>query len=74
MLARLLYDRIRFQLDSKQSEEQFGFRPKRSTREALLAVDHVIEKSIEWHVPLYILNLDLRKACDRVEHHALFAA
>jgi len=45
VLARLVYHQIRSQLDMKQSQEQFGFRPLRSVREALLIVEHIIGKN-----------------------------
>ena len=57
-----------------QSEDQFGFRPSRSNTHALLALESVVSKGIEWSTPILIVSVDLRKAFDRVEQRALMKA
>jgi sorting nexin-29 len=74
IFARLLYDRLRNNLDVRQSGEQFGFRRGRSTSDALMIMECMISKSIEWNLPLWIISVDMKKAFDRVEHRALFEA
>ena len=74
ILARLIYVRIRSRLENLQSEDQFGFRSSRSTTHALLVMESMISKSLEWSMPLWIVSIDLRKAFDRIEHRALMAA
>ena len=74
IMARLLYSRLRSQLDGCQSEEQYGFRASRSTSHALIVMESVVAKSIEYGTPVWVVSVDLRKAFDRVEHAALFNA
>ena len=73
-MARILYNRIRNRLDDAQSEDQYGFRKGRSTTHALIVLESIISKSIEYDMPVWIVSVDLRKAFDRVEHAALFEA
>lgn len=50
----------------KISEEQQGFRPNRSTIDAVFILRQMIEKSIEFQKPLFLCFVDLKKAFDRV--------
>ena len=72
ILARILHTRLKGQLEQQQSEDQYGFRPKRSTAQALLVFESLVGKGIEWNVPVWIISIDLRKAFDRVERSVLF--
>ena len=72
IFARLVYHRIRKDLDAYQSEDQFGFRHSRSTTHALLIIECMFSKEIEFNVPVWVMTIDLRKAFDRVDHTALF--
>ena len=74
ILARLVFNRIARALDHHQSEDQFGFRPKRSCAHALFVMESMISKGIEFQVPVWIISIDLKKAFDRIEHHALSQA
>ena len=74
ILARLVYHRIQQDLNEHQSEDQFGFRHSRSTTHALLILECMLSKGIEFNVPIWIMTIDLRKAFDRVDHTALFRA
>ena len=42
--------------------------------DALLVTETLILKIIEYHLPLCMVSLDLKKAFDRVHHNALFDA
>ena len=72
ILARAVYERIRTHLDSRQAEDQYGFRRKRSTSQALLVLENIMGKALEFNTDIWIISLDLRKAFDRVEHGRLF--
>ena len=74
ILARLVYNRIRVGLDIHQSEDQFGSCRKRSCVHALMVMESMISKGIEFNIPVWIISIDLKKAFDRVEHAALFQA
>ena len=39
-----------------------------------MILENIIQKSIEFDLPVWIVSIDLTKAFDRIEHHALFAA
>ena len=69
-----MYHRIRHQLDSHQSEDQFGFRRGRSTTHALLVLESMLSKCTEFNIPVWVVSIDLKKAFDRVDHTALFLA
>eukprot|EP00959_Pyramimonas_sp_CCMP1952_P291833 6103816-Pyramimonas_sp.AAC.1 len=69
-----LYLRVASDIDSKLSEEQFGFRPGRGCSDAVHIIRTVIEKSLEWGEELWIATLDVEKAFHRVHHAALFDA
>ena len=53
------------------SDCQFGFLPKRSTTGALLYATHSISSSLDKHVPVCGIFLDLKKAFDSVPHQPL---
>lgn len=72
ILARAVYERLKKNLEQQQAEDQYGFRPGRSTSQALLALESIIGKAIEWNVEIWIISLDVRKAFDRVEQSGLF--
>ena len=74
ILARMVYHRIRKNLDLYQSDDQYGFRHRRSTNHALMVLECMISKSIEFNVPAWFVSIDLKKAFDKVEHGALFTA
>ena len=68
IFARLIYQRIRHELDTHQSEDQFGFRHGRSIVHATLS------EGVEYNVLVWVLVIDLKQAFDRVDYIALFAA
>ena len=74
ILARLVYNRIRAGLDVHQSEDQYGFRRKRSCIHALLVMESMISKGIEFNVLVWIISIALKKVFDRVNHTVLFQA
>ena len=57
ILARIVHKRLQTQLELQQSEDQYGFRPKRSTAQALLVFESLVGKGIEWNVPVWIVSL-----------------
>ena len=61
VFARLIHNRIRPGLERHQSDDQMGFRPQRSTEDALLILESVISNSFEYNVPLWFASLDLKR-------------
>ena len=56
------------------SMDQVGFRPKTGVDHAFVVLEAIIGKTLEWQCGIWFASLDLRKAFDKVEHGALFAA
>eukprot|EP00973_Karenia_brevis_P083446 11574801-Karenia_brevis.AAC.1 len=58
----------------QQSYEQAAYKKGFSTEDNLLTVALLVEKSKEWHHPVWIAFLDFETAFDTVEHPALWHA
>jgi hypothetical protein len=69
-----VHNRIRNTLDEQQADDQMGFRSKRGTDDALIVLESVVGKCIEFNIPLWFVSLDLRMAFDRIEWPQLFSA
>ena len=54
--------------------DQLGFRPRTGVDHAFVVLETVVSKTLEWQCGIWFASLDLRKAFDKVEHGALFAA
>lgn len=74
LFSRLLYGRVKEQLNMEQSSDQVGFRQCRSIDDAFIVLETMISKHLEYNLPLYMASLDLRKAFARIEYGALFEA
>jgi len=72
ILTRIVLRRIETTVDSSLTEDQFGFRKQRGTREAILALRQVIEKQNRKSKPTIIAFVDLEKAFDNVKWKTLF--
>ena len=69
---RILGRRLRDCVEDILDDSQFGFRPGRSTTEAVFTVKMMLEKCWEWGVDKYALFIDLEKAFDRVNRSLLW--
>jgi len=74
LFSTVIYGRIADQIQSRLSEEQFGFRKGRGCADAVHVLRMIVEKSAEWGEPLWVAALDVEKAFDRVHHSVLFDA
>ena len=74
IFSRMIYHRLQPTLDRHQSHDQFGFRPACRIDDAVVVLENVIGKSIEFNTPLWIACIDLRKAFDRIQYGPLFQA
>ena len=54
-------------MHQQQSDDQMGFRPGRGTEDALIILESVISKSIEFNMPMCFASLHLEKTFDRIE-------
>ena len=66
ILTKIILGRIEKKIDANLAEEQFGFRKNRCTREAILCLRNIIEKSFNVNKKVYIAFVDLLKAFDNV--------
>ena len=74
IFSSLLHLRLRRRLDYQQPVDQLGFRPKTGVDHAFIVLEAIVSKTLEWQCGIWFASLDLRKAFDKVEHGALFAA
>ena len=70
----MIYKRSLPVLDGQQGEEQTGFRPGIRIEDALMIFETITSRCTEFNMPLLVASVNLKKAFDRVEHFALFAA
>ena len=67
LFARMIYNRISPTLLAHQSEDQHAFTPGVRIEDALLCAEIAVEHSLEFNVPLWVMNMDLRKAYDSID-------
>jgi len=63
--------RIEKKIDENLAEDQFGFRKNRGTREAVLCLRNIVQKSFTVHKKVYIAFVDLLKAFDNVNWNVM---
>ena len=70
-ILRVILNRNKTNIREKLSDEQFGYKPGKGTRNATLCLRAIIEKCIEKQQDLYICFIDYVKAFDCVKHDKL---
>ena len=68
---KTMYERIYAKVDDFIKKDQFGFRRKIGTREAITTLRVIYEKMIEFGQNLYICFVDYEKAFDRINWQKL---
>lgn len=71
LLLKIIHQRIARKIDSEISEEQYGFRSGRGTREAIFNLRILCERAIEVQQNIYLAFIDYEKAFDKVRHDQL---
>ena len=71
IILRLILNRNKTTIREKFSDEQFGYKPGKGTRNAPLCLRAIIEMCIEKQEDLYICFIDYVKAFDCVKHGKL---
>lgn len=71
ILTSTILRRIESRIDANLADDQFGFRRNRGTREAILCLRNIVEKSFQVNKRVYIAFVDLLKAFDRVNWNVL---
>ena len=72
ILTSIVLSRIEDKVETLLSEDQFGFRKGRGTRDAVLAIRIILEKRLSKDKNTYIAFVDLEKAFDSVDWKQLF--
>ena len=68
----LLYNRLKSSIDKALSEQQCGFRPGRGCVDQIFSIRRIMEMAGEFHMPLHVYFVDLKKAYDSVDRAALW--
>lgn len=71
IFSRILYNRIKEQLDQELGEYQGGFRPWRSCAEQIITLKLIMAYYKKQNKPLYITFIDFKKAYDSVHRPSL---
>ena len=66
ILTKIILGRIEKEIEENLTEDQFGFRKKRGTREAILYLRNIVEESFKVNEKVYVAFVDLLKAFDNV--------
>jgi len=72
MLLNIVNNRIKSRVENNIEEYQFGFRPGKGTREALLALRILLERRLGINRSTYIAFVDIKKAFENVDWKRLF--
>ena len=72
IMLRIILNRLKGKAEKLLSEEQAGFRPKRSTTEHIFNIRPLIDKHVDHHQDLYHNFTDFKKAFDLVWHKRLW--
>uniref|UniRef100_A0A8D8R613 Craniofacial development protein 2 n=1 Tax=Cacopsylla melanoneura TaxID=428564 RepID=A0A8D8R613_9HEMI len=72
ILTNIIINRIEDKIEMTLSDDQFGFRKGRGTRDAILSLRLLLEKRLRKNQNTYIAFIDLEKAFDQVEWKTLF--
>lgn len=68
IFLRIIHNRIRQKCEEDLEETQFGFRNALGTREALFALNILLQKCRDQRKDVYMCFVDFEKAFDRVQH------
>jgi hypothetical protein len=69
---RVILNRLEGEVETKLSEEQYGYRPQRSCTDLINVLRIIREQSLEWNSPLYLAFVDFAKASDSVRRYRIW--
>ena len=72
ILTRVLLNRMKVAVDEVMRDEQAGFRKDRSCIDQIATLRIIVEQSIEWSSPLYLLFVDFEKAFDSLDRETMW--
>ena len=71
IILRAMLNRNKCTIREKLSDEQFGYKPGKGTRDAILCLRAIIDKCFEKEKNFYICFIDYVKVFDCVKHDKL---
>ena len=71
VLLTVIHNRIKPTVEEHLSEDQYGFRRGRGTRECIFSLRILCERALEMQQNMYVCFVDFEKAFDRVRHNKL---
>lgn len=72
LISQIILNRMTPALEPKIRREQAGFRPLRSCIDQINTLRVIIEQSIEWRSPLFLMFIDFERAFDSIDHKAIW--
>jgi len=72
LVTIILYQRLIAKLEPLLRKEQAGFRPHRSCVGQINTLRIVVEQSLEYHSPLYMIFVDFERAFDPLKHSVIW--
>ena len=72
VLTRIILNRMKVAVGKALRDEQAGFRKDRFCIDQIATLRIIVEQSIEWSSPLYLLFVDFEKAFDSLEREAIW--
>lgn len=73
VFSRIILNRMKEAIDQKTRKEQAGFRRNRSCTDQINTLRIIVEQSVEFRSPLYLLFVDFEKAFDSINRERLWA-
>ena len=74
MLATIILNRIADHIELQLRDEQAGFRRGRSCIDNSNTLRQIIEQSVEWNSPLYMVFIDFKRTFDTISQQAIWNA
>ena len=71
VLTRVILNRMKVAVNKALRDEQAGFRKDRSCIDQIATLMIIVEQTIEWSSPLYLLFVDFEKAFDSLDREAM---
>ena len=72
VLSLVILNRIKADLDKSFRENQAGFRPGRSCTDQIFSIKQIIERCIEFDIPLELCFIDFKAAFDSLDREVLW--
>jgi hypothetical protein len=72
ILAAIIYNRLKEDLEPKMRPEQAGFRPNKSRVDHINTLQIIVEQSVAFRSPIQFVFTDFQQAFDTLAHNAIW--